>query len=78
MKVFWNDAQVMELATSDGIAEQLTAALGRSGSTAVLIGQRLYLAHTQPGDTGLSCLESETQAEFLRLIAAALAPAPVA
>lgn len=68
MKLYDDDTEVLRLALADGCRERLLAASRRTNMTAFAVWPRLYISHTAPGDSGLSCVEAENLSEWMELI----------
>ena len=68
MKLYDDDTEVLRLALVDGCRERLLAASRQTNMSAFAVWPRLYISHTAPGDSGLSCVEAESFGEWLELI----------
>ena len=63
MKAYRDDAEILKLAMEDGCYESLTSALAKMDGqqSTVIVGNRIYLVHAIPGDSGYSCFEAPSQ-----------------
>ena len=68
MKLYDDDTEVLRLAQADGVRARLFTASRKATATAFAIWPRLYVAHVVRDDSGFSCIEVETFAEWLELI----------
>lgn len=70
MKAYQDDKQILAMALKDGCYQSLTAALAKMDGqqSAVIVGNRIYLVHATPGDSGYSCFDAENPVAMVDLL----------
>lgn len=71
LKLYTDDTEVLRMAERDGCAMMLREARARGANrTAVAVtARRVFMAHTRPGDSGLTCHEVADPAHMPMLLA---------
>jgi hypothetical protein len=71
LTIHTDDEKVLALADADGCGLELRRelALALDRTAACITDRRLYIAHTRPGDSGLTCHEVERPEDMALLIA---------
>ena len=70
MKAYRDDAEILKLALEDGCYESLTSALAKMDGqqSTVIVGNRIYLVHATPGDSGYSCFDAGNPVAMVDLL----------
>jgi hypothetical protein len=74
MKAYNSNQDVLTLAAQDGCAAELQAAIVQNptGTSMVMSSKRFYFTHTKKGDSGYTCYEPESAAEYSHFLTTAL------